>query len=132
MTARARVRKTPSPTALAVALLLGCGISVSALAATSADLNESLNLADDELQVVAPVLSLTPRVATMLDRIFETDSEQADFAPVESSSPLAERVTDRPELEDEVESTRSRIQPATADEEYALPKISQRMYRKDI
>lgn len=98
----------------------------------AADLNESLNLADAELQIVAPFLSLTPRAASLLDRIFATDSQQFDSATVESASPLAEQVTGHPEIQGDVKVTRSRLQQTTADEERELPRIPQQMYRKDI
>lgn len=121
--------------------MLGFGIPVEnlslkivdhAAADAAADLNESLNLADAELQIVAPFLSLTPRAATLLDRIFATDSQQFDTATVESASPLAEQVTGHPEIQDDVKVTRSRLQQTTADEKRELPRIPQQMYRKDI
>lgn len=117
--------------------MLGFGIPVKNLSLkivdhAAADLNESLNLADAELQIVAPFLSLTPRAATLLDRIFATDSQQFDSATIESASPLAEQVTGHPEILDDVKVTRSRLQQTTADEERELPRIPQQMYRKDI
>lgn len=102
------------------------------LAVAPADLNESLESADAELHVVAPVLSLTPRVATLLDKIFAIDSPQLDSTKLQSSSPLAERVTDRSELQNEDEVTGPGIQQTAADKGIELPKIPQQMFRKDI
>lgn len=101
-------------------------------AKVSADISASLELADSStgLQIVAPVLTLTPRVANLLDQIFATNGKPAEAAAIESSSPLAEQQTNRKSLPYAAGKTPSLLPQTTANGE--LPRLQRRMYRTDI
>ena len=79
-------------------------------------------------QAVVPILSLTPRVLSILDQVFDADvatDEQADHLTSkpesgESVSPVADHVYGQSGIE------------ASAEEELKLPQMQQQMYRKDI
>jgi hypothetical protein len=87
------------------------------------DTTESLDLASTDAQNLAPILRLTPRVASMLDRVFETDSTESSSSELsEATSPVADQLSERDEV----------AQKADADEELKLPNVQQRMFRNDI
>lgn len=79
-------------------------------------------------RAIAPILSLTPRVLSILDQVFDADvttDEQLDYLTSkpessESVSPVAEHVSGQSDIE------------ASAEEELKLPQMQQQMYRKDI
>jgi hypothetical protein len=90
--------------------------------------NNTTDLADVDLQSIAPVLSLAPRVSSILDQVFAidatTDGEpgQTTSEPEssESASPVADYVNSRRDSE------------TGKEEDLKLPPIQQQMYRKDI
>ena len=83
---------------------------------------------DVDPQAIAPILSLTPRVLSILDQVFDTDvttDVQTDHLTSkpessESASPVADRVYGQSDID------------ASTAEELKLPQIQQQMYRKDI
>jgi len=91
---------------------------------------ELLDVPAASSEAAAPLLFLTPRVASVLRDIFSVTgetSDQADDSEV-SSSPIAEseRHPDISELLDQTD------QAASADDEIDLPLFQQRMFRTDI
>jgi hypothetical protein len=82
---------------------------------------ELLAVPDSVSETAAPLLFLTPRVASVLRGVFEVSSEI-------QSSPLAEsdRIPDISELLDQLD------QSAVADDDVDLPLFQQRMFRTDI
>ena len=82
---------------------------------------ESRALTDTDPKTIAPILSLTPRVSNILDRVFAIDAAASRLPEAdkgESALSVADHVkseSDAGELEDN-----------------ELPKIQQQMYRKDI
>jgi hypothetical protein len=83
---------------------------------------------DVDLQSIAPVLSLGPRVSGILDQVFAIDAttggdpEQttSEAESSESALPVADYVNSRRDSE------------TGKDEDLKLPQIQQQMYRKDI
>lgn len=83
---------------------------------------------DVDPQAIVPILSLTPRVLSILDQVFDTDvstDEQTDHLTSkpessESASPVADRIYGQSDID------------ASTVEELKLPQIQQQMYRKDI
>jgi len=95
----------------------------------TADLIETLDPTSAETQNLAPVLLYTPRVASMLDRVFDTDSAETSSPDQhEASSPVADRLSEQ----DEVDEDRILGPDADADENLELPNVQQRMFRNDI
>jgi len=87
----------------------------------------SLDLVDIDLQTDAPKLSLSPRVATMLDRIFEIDQSPVtvdESGATGLTSPLADGPTGKETVEDTPD--------VTVDGELQLPQLQRRMNRRDI
>lgn len=90
-------------------------------------MDEPLDRVDVGLQQVAPVLSLSPRVAAILDRVFsanEAQDEPAESDSGELSSPVAGEQADK-SLENE-------SPDLAVGDKNQLPKKKLRMYRRDI
>ena len=67
--------------------------------APTTETTESLDLASTDAQNLAPILLLTPRVASMLDRVFDTDSTESSSSELnESTSPVADQLSERDEV----------------------------------
>lgn len=135
----------------ALAFLLGCTISAGAMAASSlqpdsADLQDllsapssgtlsvnvvDLSSGDAEVELerdspdetLAPLLYLAPRVASILEDVFDAEQVVADDIQETTVAPMAESTEDTslaPEADDTLE-----VQPA-------LMRIQRQMYRTDI
>lgn len=97
--------------------------------AATAESDETLDLASADAQNLAPVLLLTPRVAAMLDRVFDSDNAESSSTDAnEARSPVADRLA----RQDAVDEDRVLMQDADADEDLELPNVHQRMFRNDI
>ena len=154
MTATGRVSRSPSAAVKTAVLLIGCSICFSTLAANNSLVEcdemsqdpQNLDIPTQALtaskadhflvppadvvdpQAIAPILSLTPRVLSILDQVFDTDvsiDEQAEHLTSkpessESASPVADHVYGQSDIE------------ASTEEELKLPQMQQQMYRKDI
>lgn len=91
----------------------------------AADVEEELaDPSEVDPQYIAPILSLTPRVLNILDRVFATDAvtpESSDTESTESASPVARSEDSNNDKKESVE------------EDLLLrPQIQSQMYRKDI
>jgi hypothetical protein len=90
--------------------------------------NNTTDLADVDLQSIAPVLSLAPRVSDILDQVFaidattdgEPDQTTSEPESSESALPVADYVNSR------------RNSETGKEEDLKLPQIQQQMYRQDI
>jgi len=83
--------------------------------------NESLELAELDTQSITPILSLTPRVMSILDQVFESEeavAEEMKPEPSDSESPVADYVIKPDE--------------SSVKEELELLQIEDQMFRKDI
>lgn len=78
--------------------------------------------ADADSQALTPLLSLTPRVSSILDQVFAVDSEAADKEAMKEALPkvLVAPVADHKNLSDNEEV------------DLVIPQNQQQMYRKDI
>ena len=88
---------------------------------------QSLDLVDIDLQTDAPTLSLSPRVATMLDKIFEVDQSPAREI-VNDAAGLTSPVADGPIGKEALEDS----QDISVDNEAQLPQLQRSMNRRDI
>ncbi len=91
----------------------------------AADVEEELaDPSEVDPQSIAPILSLTPRVLNILDRVFATDAltpESSDTESTESASPVAGSEDSHSDKKESI------------DEDLLLrPQIQSQMYRKDI
>jgi hypothetical protein len=115
----------------------GFHIASPALSARKTDLflvpptdtaDHTTDLADVDLYSIAPVLSLAPRVSSILDQVFaidattdrEPDQTASEPENSESALPVADYVNSRRDSE------------TGKEEDLKLPQIQQQMYRKDI
>ncbi len=97
--------------------------------ASATDSVETVDLASADAQNLAPTLLLTPRVESMLDRVFETDNAQSSSSDRnEASTPLADRLSRQEDIDDDLVLQ----QDTDADEDLKLPNVQQRMFRNDI
>ena len=82
---------------------------------------ESPELAELDTQSIVPILSLTPRVMSILDQVFESEeamAEEMEPEPSESESPVADYAINHDE--------------SNVKEELQLLQIEDQMFRKDI
>lgn len=104
---------------------------------TSADFRESLDPMDANVRAAAPTLSLTPRVASILDQAFSTGSgdsgaKAAESKPEDQTSPLADSSAGHPGIKISADEAAPVADEVAADDEFDNPRIHERMYRNDI
>jgi len=99
---------------------------------TSGGLGESIDLTGKDLKIAAPVLSLTPRAVSLMDRIFATGETQGAPAVSGANSAVDGENTEQSESHDDSVVTQSLRQQSSEEAEISGPGLQQRMYRKDI
>lgn len=93
------------------------------------ELAGTLDIERADAQNLAPVLLLTPRVASMLDRVFDTDNAEPGSSDLnDATSPVADRLSRQDDPSDDL----VLVQEADADKDLNLPNLQHRMFRNDI
>lgn len=104
-------------------------------AESTADITKPIDQSADDINTVAPTLSLTPRVASILERVF---SDETDELPAtregkrQTLVPHKERIGKNPISENAPLEPELLIEDSTSEIDVAPAKVHARMLRKDI
>lgn len=92
---------------------------------------DALNTAAIDTSAISPLLTLSPRVATILDQVFAIDTDKDVSSDDESTSvPSSESFSGHPGISAPRQT--SPVAEKRADDQLDLPALRERMFRKDI